>query len=59
MVYINGRPFVLREVESPFTNLEHRVGVHGKTFDVKHLNFDFSLLCLYKLHDSLLFLWKY
>lgn len=25
MVYINGRPFVLRDVESPFSNLEYTV----------------------------------
>lgn len=32
VVYINGRPFVLRDVEQPFSNLEYTVGSFAEIF---------------------------
>lgn len=41
MVYINGRPFVLRDVERPFSNLEHTVCL---TLELCWLTYNYGML---------------
>lgn len=51
VIYINGRPFVLRDVEKPFSNLEYTVSLYIRGFHnyFLHCCYWFSLE-IYKAH---------